>query len=309
MKAFFEQQCAAYDTNDYWHIHQWNLQTIQANARDTVIPLSPGSRKRKRGPDGEESDKDTKRPEPIFSTTTPREPSSEPYNYYEGITCAKQLAETLPSFFQRLPPSRTTTESINSPWIYICNPHTTWRPHERISEFKQAGHALLEGHKSLRHKMESSNPDKAVSTITRLLNPYRNRLELDLASCARQHNVLSGKWMLFPSHAFVDQAWFKVAKATWEGRLGHAAKVALDAADPHKDDHVICIYTDDFTNKDDVLRVLRELKMMGLAHDGLDERGIYYKADAYTYLDIKGQNEWRLKVSMYSSRDLLKGIR
>jgi len=41
----------------------------------------------------------------------------------------------------------------------------------------------------------------------------------------------------------------------------------------------------------------------------LAERGIYYKADAYTYLDIKGQNEWRLKASMYSSRDLLKGIR
>ncbi len=32
---------------------------------------------------------------------------------------------------------------------------------------------------------------------------------------------------------------------------------------------------------------------------------IYYKADAYTYLDIMSKNEWGLKPSLCSSREML----
>ena len=34
-------------------------------------------------------------------------------------------------------------------------------------------------------------------------------------------------------------------------------------------------------------------------------RAIYYKADAWTYLEIGSGNEWGLKASMFSSREVL----
>jgi hypothetical protein len=56
---------------------------------------------------------------------------------------------------------------------------------------------------------------------------------------------------------------------------------------------------------DDVRRVLQGLVDLDLV--GPDNpRGIYYKCDAYTYLDINSGNEYGLPASLYSSRELLK---
>jgi hypothetical protein len=62
--------------------------------------------------------------------------------------------------------------------------------------------------------------------------------------------------------------------------------------------------------------VLLSLKQLGLLNgdnfsDGTrtsssgNARVIYYKCDAYTYLDISSSNEYKLKASMYNSRDML----
>jgi hypothetical protein len=55
---------------------------------------------------------------------------------------------------------------------------------------------------------------------------------------------------------------------------------------------------------DDVLRVLNELESMGLINVG---RTIYYKPDAYTYLDLRRETvgEYGLQASIYNSRALL----
>jgi hypothetical protein len=126
----------------------------------------------------------------------------------------------------------------------------------------------------------------------------------------------------------VDAVWAVVAKATAQGELGTAAKVAPDEGDDRRP-RVICIYTPDFTDLDDVTRVLRKMKDLGL----VDTRGkpIYYKCgmgfpvsvsrilwytehhkltpentDAYTYLQLNSGNHYDIKASMYSSTDLLK---
>jgi hypothetical protein len=44
---------------------------------------------------------------------------------------------------------------------------------------------------------------------------------------------------------------------------------------------------------------------MGLVD--VEDRPIYYKCDAFTYLDITSKNEYGLKASMFSSRDVLSG--
>lgn len=116
--------------------------------------------------------------------------------------------------------------------------------------------------------------------------------------------------MLFPSPADVDQCWGLVAEATANRELGSAAKVAPD--DGSGGDRLICVYTKDFSDLADVKRVVERLKAMGLLRKkglGLsdEDRGIYYKADAFTQLGITSGNVWGLKASLYSSKELLAG--
>jgi hypothetical protein len=83
--------------------------------------------------------------------------------------------------------------------------------------------------------------------------------------------------MLFISAADVDRIWKKIAGATVSGELGISAKVAPH--DQHEDPEnrrarLICIYTKDFSDIEDVVRVLGELKKLGI----IETRGkIYYK--------------------------------
>ena len=112
--------------------------------------------------------------------------------------------------------------------------------------------------------------------------------------------------MLFPSASEVNPHWSLVAAGTIAGELGHAAKVAAD--DGTQNSRLICIYTPDFSDKKDVKRVLERLLELGLCNRNgalAEGRAIYYKADAWTYLELNSGNEYGLRASMYSSRDVL----
>lgn len=116
--------------------------------------------------------------------------------------------------------------------------------------------------------------------------------------------------MLFPSPADVDRCWGLVAEGTANRELGSAAKVAPD--DDSGRARLICVYTKDFSDRADVKRVAERLKAMGLLRKkglglGDEDRGIYYKADAFTHLGITSGNVWGLKASLYSSKELLAG--
>jgi hypothetical protein len=60
----------------------------------------------------------------------------------------------------------------------------------------------------------------------------------------------------------------------------------------------------DFRDEDDVLRVLQELETIGLLSPG---RSIYYKSDAFTYLDLYQQtaSEYGLQASLYTSSKMM----
>ena len=72
--------------------------------------------------------------------------------------------------------------------------------------------------------------------------------------------------------------------------------------------HIVCIYTKDFRDEDDVLRVLQELEVLGLIREG---RSIYYKSDAFTHLDLYSAtaNKYGLQASLYTSQKLLAAAR
>ena len=112
------------------------------------------------------------------------------------------------------------------------------------------------------------------------------------------------KWMLFPREEEVNEAWRVVCEGVDADRLGIGANVSTaglesDAA------RLICVYTRDFRDVEDVRRVLLALVDMGLVRAG--RPGVTYKCDAYTYLGIYRGNEFGLGASVYASREMLRG--
>jgi hypothetical protein len=73
--------------------------------------------------------------------------------------------------------------------------------------------------------------------------------------------MLSGKWLVFAKQAEVDSLWRCIASATYAGTLGHSAKVAPRS---DFDSHVICVYTRDYTDLNDVNKVRDGLRGLGV---------------------------------------------
>jgi hypothetical protein len=108
--------------------------------------------------------------------------------------------------------------------------------------------------------------------------------------------------MLFPPPEDITRVWRLVVEAVINDKLGPTAKVA--PGEGKSKDRLICVYTKDFRDKADVLRVLQELVSMELVGSG---HGIYYKSDPYTYLDIYSNTAsmYGLQASLYSSFKML----
>jgi Domain of unknown function (DUF1917) len=105
----------------------------------------------------------------------------------------------------------------------------------------------------------------------------------------------SGKWLIFVPLDELDAAWAKVKKATQEGLLGNSSKAATalsnpNAADPAK--RVICVYTDDADDREDVLRVRQALRDLGF------DRPMPYKTDQAT-LEGRYQINGHKRISLY----------
>jgi len=79
--------------------------------------------------------------------------------------------------------------------------------------------------------------------------------------------------MLFCEPCEVNVVWSVVARETAKNELGIAAKVALDEGDDRKQ-RLICVYTKDFTDMEDIVRVVKKMKERGLVEL---KRRIYYK--------------------------------
>ena len=89
-----------------------------------------------------------------------------------------------------------------------------------------------------------------------------------------------GKWLVFVHRSNVDELWDKVGLATVKGELGFAAKVSTALPNPNAskaDTHVICVYTYDVDDVDDVRRVRQRLRDIGIVAK------IPYKTDDATY--------------------------
>lgn len=213
--------------------------------------------------------------------------------------------EPVARFLSRLPPSTTEAAAVG-PWIWMLNPHTSSRQSGDVPALLRRGQELLheyENESAVLRAAHDKSGAKTTAPLTRQLNPMRKELEGNLLSLARETGVTDGKWMLFPEVDRVNEVWGAVAMAMEKGELGEAAKVATDDGSGSGHARLICVYTSDFDDKQDVKRVLSKLVDLGLVGKG--SRSIYYKSDAYTHLEIDSKNDYGLKASMFSSQEVL----
>ncbi|KAK4955186.1 hypothetical protein LTR10_007381 [Elasticomyces elasticus] len=227
-----------------------------------------------------------------------------------GDPSAWQRSETVVQFLRRAPVADPDTGNLG-PWLWVSCPQ---QPYAHVkhdgdkrdrSAFLDRALELLAAFRAQRTKIEEApiNTNKAPGTITRYMRPYREQLEDDLASLAVETGVTCGKWMFFPSEEDVARVWRLVAEATVEGKLGPTSKVAT--YDPAEKGRVICVYTYNFADTGDVRRVLDGLVDLGLV--SRTGNAIYYKCDAYTYLDIMSENQYKIRASLYGSKETLDG--
>ncbi|KAI4650973.1 hypothetical protein J4E93_003331 [Alternaria ventricosa] len=237
-----------------------------------------------------------------------REPSPVPasnlelFNPLEGQDDAWQLGEPVDDFVRRLPPY--TTSISTCPWIRAANPYRNPRdksPSPRVQDFTSRGTELLQQSLQTRRNIQKEGAKGPRGMVTKQLLQESKALQERISDLAKDTHVMSGKWMLFPKAVEVARVWKQVVANVIDNRLGCTCKVATDDG---KDERLICVYTNDFLDADDVLRVLHELETMGLINVG---RTIYYKPDAYTYLDLRRETaaEYGLQASLYNSRTLL----
>ena len=127
-------------------------------------------------------------------------------------------------------------------------------------------------------RYEPKQPDPAVGPEAFDGQPWLVARNRDLVTTDRDP-CLVGKWLLFVPTREVNARWARVAAAVQDGQLGHAAKVATawpnsHARSPHE--RVICVYTRNYEDQADVVRVLAALRALGF-----DQR-LSYKTDRET---------------------------
>ena len=234
------------------------------------------------------------------------------HNRFEGHSGAWQLTESVDNFLTRLPPASTDRGLTGLTWIRIANPFIENAAEgENHQEFIQGGLARLKILSSFIRMSNTSGKPRFV--VKREISEARKATVNDLHELSIRCGLVSGKWMLFPEPGTVNNVWSKVARATANNELGISAKVA--ARDESEGEHLVCIYTSDFRDKDDIARVLSRLRQLDLVRQG--GKQIYYKCGGYTYMvqatvdapltkradswtsiGIYGENEWNIPASM-----------
>jgi len=95
-----------------------------------------------------------------------------------------------------------------------------------------------------------------------------------------KHTEWGGKWLIFVTVAQTDDIWAKIRTAIKDGRLGSTAKVATAKPNPNASNlqnKVICVFTYDWRDEEDVRRIRQALYELGITS------AIPYKADEDTY--------------------------
>jgi len=98
----------------------------------------------------------------------------------------------------------------------------------------------------------------------------------------------TGKWCIFVSATEVDEGWSKISVAIDNNQL-MCAKVSTALRSMGRDGHVICVYTRDWADRQDLMRAREVLQLLGFVTE------LGYKRDIDTRNRIYGPGEWYLR--------------
>ncbi|XP_061191576.1 UPF0696 protein C11orf68 homolog [Saccostrea echinata] len=115
----------------------------------------------------------------------------------------------------------------------------------------------------------------------------------DILHLARKYNVTHGKWMVFERvGSDGDELWAKIAKGVSSGlTLSTSAKISTSPGDQH----VICLYNNNFLDQEEVFESERTIRSLGV------KSRLIYKPDIYTHLGLYQNNKWNIRASLYIS--------
>jgi hypothetical protein len=131
----------------------------------------------------------------------------------------KQENESLDVFLWRSKPSNLETAARSL--ISIANPHVGDWPSSDVDPFNLEGQTLLDKCEAREEQLGDAEDSDSGSVSRR-----RRSLERSIPGLAKQTYIVEGKWMVHPPSNLVDTTWERVARATFEGRLGYGAKVS-----------------------------------------------------------------------------------
>lgn len=111
------------------------------------------------------------------------------------------------------------------------------------------------------------------------------------------HTARGGKWLIFVRDSNLNSTWTKVKTAVEQGKLGSLAKAPNRkrgslSRTRNSNYNVICVYTYDWQDRQDVKRIREELRKIGIS------RKIPYKTDEDTERGIYRSNS-SAKISKY----------
>ncbi len=139
--------------------------------------------------------------------------------------------------------------------------------------------SLHEAQKSFQAELAARHSESKPSEVTEVYWIYAIRKTGTYPAATD----LSGKWLVFVPVPQIDEVWATIKLATEEGKLGGASKVSTGLSNPNAaepEEKVICVYTYDWTDEEDVTRIREELRNLGIT------RKIPYKSDEDT---LKGK--------------------
>lgn len=100
---------------------------------------------------------------------------------------------------------------------------------------------------------------------------------------------VSGKWCIFKPSSEIDAAWNLIKAAVKRCDLLVAKVSTKLGAYAHGNNHVICVYTEDYTDEAELARTRKVLRELGFTEE------LGYKRDIDTRNNVYGPDEWYRK--------------
>lgn len=172
------------------------------------------------------------------------------------------------------------TEETEGSWIYV-----------REKEYQsKEGTSSRDSMEFMREKMREVLEEEGFSDfkfssskapIPVPVDPSGDILKLSeeiIDKFAKKMDITSGKWVIFPPKEEVDEAWESIKELAEENKID--AKVSTKKQVGEKGHYVICVYTENYLDKEKTMEIREELRKKGFTET------LYYKPDLYSILRI-----------------------